>query len=93
MFSDSMSGARDDRPGLADLMAYVREGETVVVWKLHRLCRTPSTSLKRGRHIAVVWVVDIKPGGVRTHTRWRPCGSTPRVWRRCARYGVRLCAG
>jgi DNA invertase Pin-like site-specific DNA recombinase len=35
-------------------MAYVREGDTVVVWKLHRLCRTPSTSLKRGRHIAVV---------------------------------------
>lgn len=39
MFSDVMSGARDDRPGLADLMAYVREGDTVVVWKLDRLGR------------------------------------------------------
>jgi DNA invertase Pin-like site-specific DNA recombinase len=38
-FSDSMSGARDDRPGLADLLAYVREGDTVVVWKLDRLGR------------------------------------------------------
>jgi DNA invertase Pin-like site-specific DNA recombinase len=38
-FSDTMSGARDDRPGLADLMAYVREGDTVVVWKLDRLGR------------------------------------------------------
>ena len=38
-FSDSMSGARDDRPGLAELMAYVREGDTVVVWKLDRLGR------------------------------------------------------
>src|SRR6478609_6907808 len=26
VFSDVMSGARDDRPGLADLLAYVREG-------------------------------------------------------------------
>jgi hypothetical protein len=35
-FSDTMSGARDDRPGLAALMEYVREGDTVVVWKLAR---------------------------------------------------------
>jgi DNA invertase Pin-like site-specific DNA recombinase len=38
-FSDTMSGARDDRPGLAELMEYVREGDTVVVWKLDRLGR------------------------------------------------------
>lgn len=38
-FSDVMSGARDDRPGLADLLAYVRDGDTVVVWKLDRLGR------------------------------------------------------
>lgn len=36
-FSDTMSGPRDDRPGLAALMEYVREGDTVVVWKLDRL--------------------------------------------------------
>jgi hypothetical protein len=34
-----MSGAKDDRPGLAALMDYVREGDTVVVWKLDRLGR------------------------------------------------------
>lgn len=39
IFSDTMSGARDDRPGLAELMAYVRAGDTVVVWKLDRLGR------------------------------------------------------
>jgi DNA invertase Pin-like site-specific DNA recombinase len=38
-FSDSMSGARDDRPGLAALIDYVRDGDTVVVWKLDRLGR------------------------------------------------------
>jgi DNA invertase Pin-like site-specific DNA recombinase len=39
IFSDVMSGARDDRPGLAALMEYVRAGDTVVVWKLDRLGR------------------------------------------------------
>jgi DNA invertase Pin-like site-specific DNA recombinase len=38
-FSDTMSGARDDRPGLAALMEYAREGDTIVVWKLDRLGR------------------------------------------------------
>jgi DNA invertase Pin-like site-specific DNA recombinase len=38
-FSDTMSGARDDRPGLAALLEYIREGDTVVVWKLDRLGR------------------------------------------------------
>jgi DNA invertase Pin-like site-specific DNA recombinase len=38
-FSDTMSGAKDDRPGLAALMDYAREGDTVVVWKLDRLGR------------------------------------------------------
>jgi DNA invertase Pin-like site-specific DNA recombinase len=38
-FSDKMSGTRDDRPVLTELMAYVREGDTVVVWKLDRLGR------------------------------------------------------
>jgi DNA invertase Pin-like site-specific DNA recombinase len=39
VFSDTMSGARDDRPGLAALLDYVRPGDTVVVWKLDRLGR------------------------------------------------------
>ena len=30
-FSDTMSGARDDRPGLAQMLAYLREGDSVVV--------------------------------------------------------------
>lgn len=39
VFSDVMSGARDDRPGLTSLLEYVRNGDTVVVWKLDRLGR------------------------------------------------------
>ena len=51
-FSDIMSGARDDRPGLAALIEYIREGDTVVVWKLDRLGRnTPAhPGDRRGSH-------------------------------------------
>ena len=51
-FSDIMSGARDDRPGLAGLMEYIRVGDTVVVWKLDRLGRnTPAhPGDRRGSH-------------------------------------------
>jgi DNA invertase Pin-like site-specific DNA recombinase len=48
-FSDTMSGTRDDRPGLAELMAYVREADTVVVWKLDRLVATCFTSCRPSR--------------------------------------------
>ena len=34
-----MSGAKDDCPGLAALTDYVRDGDTVMVWKLDRLGR------------------------------------------------------
>jgi DNA invertase Pin-like site-specific DNA recombinase len=39
-FSDTISGATDDRPGLTALLDYVRDGDTVVVWKLDRLGRS-----------------------------------------------------
>jgi len=39
IYSDTMSGARDDRPGLAALMDQLRAGDTVVAWKLDRLGR------------------------------------------------------
>ena len=34
-----MSGARDDRPGFAACMQYLREGDTLIVWRLDRLGR------------------------------------------------------
>lgn len=41
MFTDhGISGAKTDRPGLAQALAYVREGDTLVVWKLDRLGRS-----------------------------------------------------
>ena len=39
IFHDVMSGARDDRPGFADCMQYLRDGDTLIVWRLGRLGR------------------------------------------------------
>lgn len=40
MFEDMVSGARTERPGLAEALAYLRRGDTLVVWKLDRLGRS-----------------------------------------------------
>ncbi len=40
IFSDTASGALDDRPELARLLDHLREGDTLVVWRLDRLGRS-----------------------------------------------------
>lgn len=40
VFEDEASGARADRPGLGQALGYVRDGDTLVVWKLDRLGRS-----------------------------------------------------
>lgn len=40
VFTDKLSGTREDRPGLAQLLDYVRTGDTVVVVALDRLGRS-----------------------------------------------------
>lgn len=40
IFADRASGARDDRPGLQQALAYVQPGDCFIVWKLDRLGRS-----------------------------------------------------
>jgi DNA invertase Pin-like site-specific DNA recombinase len=42
MFSDVASGARTQRPGLNQAIAFCRRGDTLVVWKLDRMGRSMS---------------------------------------------------
>lgn len=40
IFQEKLSGARRKRPELATMLEHLREGDTVVVWKLDRLARS-----------------------------------------------------
>lgn len=40
IFQDRVSGAKTERPGLREAKSYVREGDTLVVWRLDRLGRS-----------------------------------------------------
>ncbi len=42
IFTDQLSGVRENRPGLVELLGYVRAGDTVVVVALDRLGRSLS---------------------------------------------------
>ncbi len=39
LYEDHASGKRDDRPGMAAMLKALRQGDTLVVWKLDRLGR------------------------------------------------------
>jgi DNA invertase Pin-like site-specific DNA recombinase len=40
IFTDEISGATSDRPGLKQVMEHLRSGDVLVVWRLDRLGRT-----------------------------------------------------
>jgi len=40
IFDDKISGSRSERPGLAKALEMLRDGDTLVVWKLDRLGRS-----------------------------------------------------
>jgi DNA invertase Pin-like site-specific DNA recombinase len=40
IFTDTISGAKADRPGLAAALNYLREGDVLTVWRLDRLGRS-----------------------------------------------------
>ncbi len=40
IFTDTASGVKSERKGLVEALAYVREGDTLVVWRLDRLGRS-----------------------------------------------------
>ena len=55
IYEDATPGKRDDRPGLAACLKALRDGDTLIVWKLDRLGRDL-------RHL-VNTVHDLRRGG------------------------------
>jgi DNA invertase Pin-like site-specific DNA recombinase len=56
LFTDTASGARADRPQLAALLEQLREGDTLVVWRLDRLGRSVQD--------LIALVVDLRDRGI-----------------------------
>lgn len=52
IFDDHASGAKTDRPGLAEALAYLRADDTLVVWKLDRLGRSMSHLIEKVGELA-----------------------------------------
>jgi DNA invertase Pin-like site-specific DNA recombinase len=40
IFTDKVSGAKEEREGLTEALSHLREGDTLVVWRLDRLGRS-----------------------------------------------------
>ena len=53
IFTDTASGSRTDRPGLAEALTYVRAGDTLVVWRLDRLGRSLAHLIETVRKLQV----------------------------------------
>jgi len=52
VFTDKLSGVREDRPGLVELLGHVRPGDTVVVVALDRLGRSLSGVIRTVERLA-----------------------------------------
>jgi DNA invertase Pin-like site-specific DNA recombinase len=46
LFTDTASGAKAERPGLAEALAFARKGDVLIVWRLDRLSRSLHELLK-----------------------------------------------
>ena len=63
IYEDRASGKKDSRPGLDACLKALREGDTLVVWKLDRL--------GRDLHHLVSVVQELTERGVGLHVYWR----------------------
>lgn len=50
IFTDTISGTKAKRPGLDDCLQALRDGDTLIVWKLDRLARSVSSLIKLLEH-------------------------------------------
>jgi len=62
IFEDTVSGAKAERPGLASALAYLRDGDVLMVWRLDRLGRSLA------HLIEVVTALEAKGIGFRSLT-------------------------
>jgi DNA invertase Pin-like site-specific DNA recombinase len=76
-FEEAASGGRWDRPELHRLLDHLREGDTVVVWKLDHLSRSLKDVLHIMERIANTGVGFRSITELRTSTRQSRTGGSP----------------
>src|SRR5918911_1500047 len=52
IFTDKITGTKQERPGLTDARSHLRPGDTLVVWRLDRLAPSPSHLISTVNHLA-----------------------------------------
>src|SRR5918911_154641 len=52
IFTDKITGTKQERPGLNDALSHLRPGDTLVVWRLDRLARSLSHLIETVNHLA-----------------------------------------
>ena len=63
LFTDKVSGAKLNRPGLIEALNFVRAGDTLVIWKLDRLGRSIQGLIELAADLsAVPGVVEVELG-------------------------------
>ena len=83
IFTDQESGAKEDRVGLVQALGFVREGDTLVVWKLDRLGRSLKHLVETVTELEKVGIGFKSPPGIhRHHHAGREAGLSP-VRRAC----------
>ncbi len=65
-FTDTVSGGTAERPGLAEAFSHLRDGDTLVVWRLDRLGRS------LGHLIETVKLLEQHSVGFRSLTEQHP---------------------
>jgi DNA invertase Pin-like site-specific DNA recombinase len=61
IFTDKLSGAQVERPGLKEALSHLREADTLVVWKLDREGDNSFARCRAGR-FRTCWVACIAVG-------------------------------
>jgi DNA invertase Pin-like site-specific DNA recombinase len=85
IFTDTASGAKQERIGLDQAISYVRKGDTLVVWRLDRLGRSlPSTPAASASNRSLRQSTQLLPAASSSSTSSGPLRSSSATSSRCA---------
>jgi hypothetical protein len=71
IYTDTISGAKSDRKGLAEALDFIRGGDTLVVWRLDRLGRSLKDLIER--------ITDLHSRNIGLKASWKTLIPPPAV--------------